>query len=95
MMAALDLLGGAQRKATRPRGFVPWRPQRPTIELIEQVRIILLEYDQYLPLTLRQVFYRLVGAHGFEKTEQSYSRLCEVLKSCPAVAYDRYGRDPR
>jgi hypothetical protein len=38
-----------------------------------------VEYAGYLPLTLRQVFYRLVGAHGFDKTEQAYGRLGECL----------------
>src|SRR5262249_36494428 len=32
-----------------------------------------------LPLTLRQIFYRLVGAHGYEKTERAYERLGEHL----------------
>jgi hypothetical protein len=32
-----------------------------------------------LPLTIRQIFYRLVGAHNYEKTEQAYARLCEHL----------------
>jgi len=29
------------------------------------------------PLTIRQIFDRLVGAHGYEKTEQAYDRLIE------------------
>jgi hypothetical protein len=28
---------------------------------------------------VRQVFYRLVGAYGFEKTEAAYGRLCDYL----------------
>ena len=34
-----------------------------------------MEYEDYLPLTVRQIFYRLVGAYGFEKTERAYERL--------------------
>jgi hypothetical protein len=34
---------------------------------------------RFLPMTLRQVFYRLVGAHEYEKTERAYSRLGELL----------------
>ena len=37
------------------------------------------EYEDYLPLTIRQIFYRLVGAHNYEKTEHAYARLCEHL----------------
>jgi hypothetical protein len=75
----LDLLGGATRTRTRPRGFVPWSPQAATLELLQQVRAVLDEYEDYLPLTIRQIFYRLVGAHEYEKTERAYERLCEHL----------------
>jgi Raf kinase inhibitor-like YbhB/YbcL family protein len=47
--------------------------------LLEQVRAVLGEYEDHLPLTIRQIFYRLVGAHNYEKTEQAYARLCEHL----------------
>jgi hypothetical protein len=42
-------------------------------------------YAAYLPLTIRQIFYRLVGAKtadgsvGYEKTEQAYERLGEAI----------------
>src|SRR5262249_43339896 len=74
-----DLLGGAQRIKTRPRGFVPWSPRPETLILLDQVKGVLEEYEAYLPLTCRQIFYRLVGAHDYEKTENAYSRLCEML----------------
>jgi len=64
---------------TRARGFAEWRPQRATLELVQQVQAVLVEYQDYLPLTIRQVFYRLVGNSGYDKTEQAYSRLCETL----------------
>jgi hypothetical protein len=64
---------------TRVRGLAPWCPQPKTRELLIAVKAILEEYDDYLPLTLRQIFYRLVGAYGFDKTEQSYARLGEHL----------------
>jgi len=64
---------------TRPRGFAPWTPRTDTLALLQQVRGVLAEYEEHLPLTIRQVFYRLVGAHGYDKTEQAYSRLCEAM----------------
>jgi hypothetical protein len=74
-----DLLGGAIRGKTRPRGFVDWKPQAASLGLLDQVRDVLEEYTAFLPLTCRQVFYRLVGAHGYDKTERAYDRLCEML----------------
>ena len=76
-----ELLGGAQRKHTRPRGFVAWSPQGPTKELLNQVEEVLVEYEDYLPLTIRQIYYRLIGAYDYDKTEQSYFRLCGHLTS--------------
>lgn len=76
---AVALLGGAQRTRPRVRGFAEWRPHDATRVLLDQVRAVLDEYADYLPLTLRQIFYRLVGAHAYEKTEQAYERLGEHL----------------
>jgi hypothetical protein len=76
---AINLLGGAARIRTRARGFAPWGPHGATLGLLEQVRAVLGEYENHLPLTIRQIFYRLVGTHGYEKTEKAYARLCEHL----------------
>ena len=75
----LKLLGGAQRGRTRVRGFAPWQPKQDSLVLLDQIRAVLAEYADYLPLTLRQIFYRLVGAHGYEKTDQAYGRLGDCL----------------
>ena len=64
---ATQLLG-TTRQATRPRGFAPWTPREETKSLLKQIDAVLREYVSYLP-TIRQVFYRLVGAHGYQKTE--------------------------
>ena len=74
-----ELLGGTQRRCTRVRGFAPWSPREETLALLARVNAVLGEYADHLPLTLRQIFYRLVGAHGYEKTEQAYHRLGEHL----------------
>jgi hypothetical protein len=50
-----------------------------TLALLDQVDSVLEEYQKFLPLTVRQVFYRLVGQYGYDKTEQAYARLCEML----------------
>jgi hypothetical protein len=75
----LQILGGAQRVRPRVRGFAAWSPRKDTLQLLDLVRAILAEYAEHLPLTLRQIFYRLVGAHDYEKTEKAYERLGEHL----------------
>lgn len=68
------------RKTTRPRGpMLDYRPRPPTLVLIEAVRLVLDEYAAYLPLTLRQVFYRLIGAYGYPKTKRFSTQLQEAL----------------
>ena len=64
----------------RPRGFMEnWQPQSHVAGLIEDVRDILSDNSDILPLTLRQIFYMLVSNHGFDKTEKAYKRLCETM----------------
>jgi len=65
---------------TRHRGpRIDWRPQQSTVDLLDQVNDVLAEYRDHLPLTARQIFYRLIGKHGYDKTEKSYSRLLNAL----------------
>jgi hypothetical protein len=82
---------GRMSVTTRVRGLAPWQPQRATVELLRRVQTVLDEYRDYLPLALRQVFYRLVGAHGFAKTEAAYARLGEHLnraRRAGLIAFD-------
>lgn len=65
--------------AKRPRGFLASYNPRGKADLLLAVEAVLAEYQDQLPLTARQIFYRLVGAYGYEKTERSYQRLCEML----------------
>jgi hypothetical protein len=55
------------------------KPQRRTLVRLDAVREILRQYAEYLPLTLRQIFYRLVGIGELDKSENEYSNLCEML----------------
>lgn len=64
----------------RPKGYIyDWNPQHKTLVLISQVEQVLNDFRAHLPLTARQIFYMLVGRHGYDKTEQAYARLCEML----------------
>jgi hypothetical protein len=66
--------------SARARGFIEaWHPRTETWELLYRIRHVLDEYVEQLPLTLRQIFYILVGRHAYEKTERAYERLCERL----------------
>jgi hypothetical protein len=72
-----DQLNGARK--SRVRGFAPWRPIAKSRALLGTVQEILAEYSAYLPLTIRQIFYRLVGVHDYPKTERAYKNLAEML----------------
>lgn len=63
----------------RPKGFIEWRPHGDTALLLQKVQMVLEQYTDHLPLTLRQIFYRLVATFHYDKTERAYKRLCDVL----------------
>lgn len=65
--------------SSRPRGFAGWSPQRKTTDLLDQVNQVLEDYRAQLPVTARQVYYRLVARFDFDKTEKAYKRLLETL----------------
>lgn len=74
-------MSGAAAEVTtrrnRPRGYITgYNPRATTVDLLRSVQNVLEEYRDYWPLTVRQVFYRLVGAHGYDKTETAYKNLC-------------------
>ncbi len=64
---------------TRPKGYASWKPREDTRRILDQVQDVLETYREYLPLTIRQIFYRLVGKYGYEKTELAYKRLIEYI----------------
>jgi hypothetical protein len=64
---------------TRAKGFATWKPHAKTEILVGDVERVLDEYRDYLPLTIRQIFYRLVGL-GYPKTEKFYKN--KVIDVC-------------
>ena len=67
-------------KSGRARGYITdYRPYAKTRVLLDQVQEVLDDYREYWPLTCRQIFYRMVGAQGYDKTEGAYGRLCNHL----------------
>jgi hypothetical protein len=67
----------------RARGLASWQPRAKSLALLDQVNAVLDEYRDHLPLTIRQIFYRLVGAYGYpkgtSKDRRPYLRLGEML----------------
>jgi hypothetical protein len=74
-----EFTSGRENGHRRPRGYADWRPQASTRRLLADVDRVLERYVEHLPLTIRQVFYALVGAGRLDKTELAYARLCKHL----------------
>ncbi len=73
----------------RVKGFASWKPQRRTEPLLLDIEAVLEEYKKYLPLTVRQVFYRLVGK-GHPKTEDFYNSVqdkCNRARRCGRISF--------
>ena len=49
--------------------------------LLSAVRAVAEQYKRYLPLTLRQIYYQLVGAGIIENNENSYKNLSRLLSA--------------
>jgi hypothetical protein len=77
-------------KTTRVRGFAPWEPEPDSRAIVAQIEEVLRDYRQYLPLTLRQIFYRLVATKGYPKDEASYKRLGELLNRARRAGIIRF-----
>ncbi len=74
-----DFTAGRESGRRRPRGYAEWSPQTSTRSLLTDVEDVLERYREHLPLTIRQVFYALVGAERLDKSEHAYARLGEHL----------------
>jgi len=77
-------------RRTRPRGFAPWTPRAASLALVQDVQAVLADYSEHLPLTIRQVFYRLVATRGYDKTETAYARLCETVNRARRAGLIRF-----
>jgi len=78
-VSGLDFTARRENGRVRPKGYAGWRPQAKTRVVLDQVGTVLEEYEEHLPLSVRQIFYRLVAAFDYEKTERAYNRLSEAL----------------
>jgi hypothetical protein len=81
--------------AGRVKGFATWNPQGKTEALLADIEAVLQEYRQHLPLTVRQVFYRLVGK-GYPKTESFYESVqekCNRARRCKRIKFSHIRDD--
>jgi len=63
----------------RYQGYCEWNPREETRYWLKCVNEVLTAYKEYWPLTIRQIFYRLVANYDYSKTEQAYGRLINYL----------------
>lgn len=61
------------------QGFASWRPTGESREILALIQQVLEDYKDYLPMTGRQIFYRMVGAYGYAKSEAAANRVYNVL----------------
>jgi hypothetical protein len=76
--------------AGRVKGFSRWRPQRRTLPILSDIEAVLEEYAEYLPLTIRTIFYRVVS-RGYPKTETFYNsvqEVCNRARRCRRIDFD-------
>lgn len=64
--------------SARPKGYMHgWTPNDRSAEIIGQVRSVLRTVSY--AVSVRFIFYRLVGNFGYPKTERDYKNLAELL----------------
>lgn len=60
-------------------GYAPYKPKPDAAYWIQCTNEVLEEYRDEWPLTVRQLFYRLVAVYNYEKTEAAYGKLTGIL----------------
>jgi hypothetical protein len=75
-----DFNGGRDRDGKRPVGYLDdWTPHRKTQIMLGQVQGILEEYAEHLPLTARQVYYRMIAEYRHPKGKAFTATLYDLL----------------
>ena len=64
---------------SRPRGFAARRPRLAARVLIRRAEQVLAEYEEHWPLTVRQIFYRLIAQHGYGKSKAFEHQLYDIM----------------
>jgi hypothetical protein len=69
------------------RGYADWSPKPEAAHWVNRVVDVCEEYRDYWPLSVRQLFYRLVADHSYEKTEAAYSKLTGLVSRARRAGY--------
>jgi hypothetical protein len=57
-------------------GYEPYKPKEFTRKVLSAAKAVMIEYESWdNPMTIRQVFYRLVQEYKYAKTEEAYQSL--------------------
>jgi hypothetical protein len=75
------------------RGFINWTPNTNSRQLLVKVASVLGEYIDLLPLSIRQVYYRLIAVHGYPKSDKAYGALIYLMGKARRAQYELV--DPR
>lgn len=69
----------------------PWKWTEHQLDKLNKVQGVLKEFDQYKPLTLRQIYYQLVGKDYIENKVTEYTMLSNLLKWARIDEYIPWG----
>lgn len=61
------------------RGYAEWNPKPEARHWVACTERVLAQYKDYWPLSVRQIFYRLVAEYEYPKSEAAYSKLTGIL----------------
>ena len=61
-------------------GFISYQPRKTTQRILDHIQEVLDTFADNLPLTLRQIYYRLVATHDhYPKSDAFYQKLSTIL----------------
>ena len=73
-------MSGPGNETRNPLGYLHgWKPYRKGQIMLAQVQKILGEYSEHLPLTCRQIYYRMIGEFGHPKGKKFEGSLYTLL----------------
>lgn len=93
----LDVEDGYFEALDANRGYVDdWTRQRKTEIMLSRAQQILDEYRDHLPLTCRQIYYRMIGAYGYPKGktfQRSLYRMLDLARRSGEIPFDHIRDD--
>jgi hypothetical protein len=61
------------------RGYTPYNPRGDTRYWLQCAQKVVHDYQAHWPLTVRQIFYRMVAMYDFPKKESDYGKLVNIV----------------